>query len=185
MSYPQYTRYTQHGSGFGNVFKSFMRITSPLVKKALGSDFVKRISKQALKIGSEELSDFAQDVLQGDNFKETAKKRARNVIDRIKTGKGLENIEPPCKKTNKKSPKKPLQNKGGSTCAKKKTPTKTRGGTNKKKLPQNKSKGRPKKKSGGKKQKTKKSRGKTKKSKKNIGAKSNKHTCSKKKTIFD
>ena len=85
MTYP---RYPQHGAGFGNVFKAIMRVTTPLVKRLIGSDFAKRVSKRALKIGSEELSNFADDIMKGDSIKESAKKRARGAVDRMQTGKG-------------------------------------------------------------------------------------------------
>lgn len=76
------------GAGLGNIFKTIIRTTTPLIKKIIGSEIVKKNAKRALKIGSEEFSNFAQDVLAGAPVAKAAKIRGKSALTKLQTGQG-------------------------------------------------------------------------------------------------
>ena len=69
----------QKGYGIGNVFKKFFRFFMPIIKEH-GLPILKTIGKSVLK-GT---TDFADDVLEGKDFKQSAKKRIDETFDNLK-----------------------------------------------------------------------------------------------------
>ena len=88
MIYQKYA-YPQCGAGIGNIFKTLVRVTTPLVKKVVGSALAKRLTRRALQVGSEEFSRFADDILEGKNIKKSVKSRVVGALKRVQSGNGV------------------------------------------------------------------------------------------------
>ena len=88
MIYQKYA-YPQCGAGIGNIFKPLVRVTTPLVKKVVGSALAKRLTRRALQVGSEEFSRFADDILEGKNIKKSVKSRVVGALKRVQSGNGV------------------------------------------------------------------------------------------------